>query len=324
LPYLPAFASVPDTPGLEPVTVDFALQRGVWVKGRITDKATGKPVATGIEYFSFSDNPNLKGMRLEDTNWHGTQDDGSFRTVALPGPGIITVRSNYDRYRMGIGADRIKGRRAGGVDLLLTAPYLLHPGNYHFLVPINPEPGAESITCDIALDPGRTLTAMVIGPDGQPLVGARVSGEKPMSYWRNETLKGAEFTILSLGDDEARLIQVMHEGKHLAGSQMVRGSDTGPVRIQLEPWGSVTGRLVKPDGEPMTNVWIDIGHVPRVQAGKDGRFRIDGLSRGLKYSVSVIKDPGYVLETSGKNIKDLTLKPSEVKDLGDIEVRPME
>ena len=69
---------------------------------------------------------------------------------------------------------------------------------------------------------------------------------------------------------------------------MVRGSDRGPVRIQLEPWGSVTGRLVKPDGEPMANVWVNIGYVPRVRAGKDGTFRFDGLARGLKYSVSVV------------------------------------
>jgi hypothetical protein len=326
LPYLPAVERVPDTPGLEPVTVDFALRRGVWVTGRVTDKATGKPVASGVEYFSLSDNPHLKGVRLDDTNWHGTRDDGSFRTVALPGPGIIAVRATYDRYRMGIGADRIKGHRdgGGGLELILTRPYLLYPGNYHVLVPVDPWPDAESITCDVALDPGRTLKGVVIGPDGQPLAGARVSGQKPMSSWGGEPLKSAEFTVECLGDDESRLVQVMHEGKQLAGWLTVRGSDKEPLRIPTEPWGSVTGRLVKPDGEPMTNVVIDIGHLLRVRAGKDGKFRIDGLSRGLKYSVRVIKDPGYVLEISGKDVTDLAIKPGETRDLGDIRVKPME
>jgi RNA polymerase sigma factor (sigma-70 family) len=325
LPYLPAIERVPDTPGLEPVTVDFALQRGVWAKGRVTDKATGKTVASGIEYFALSDNPHLRNVRLDDSNWQGTRDDGAFRTVVLPGPGILAVRSTYDRYRMGIGADRIKGHRAeGGFELLRTRPYLVHPGNYHVLVPINPEPGAVSITCDVVLDPGHTLTGIVVGPDGRPLAGARVYGEKAMGYWANEALKGAEFSILSLGDDESRLVQVMHEGKQLVGWRTVRGSDKGPVRIQLEPWGSVTGRLVKPDGEPMADVWIDVGHVPRVRAGKDGKFRIDGLSRGLKYSVNVVKDPGYVLESSGKDLKDFTIEPGETRHLGDIQVKPME
>jgi RNA polymerase sigma factor (sigma-70 family) len=325
VPYLSAMADVPDTPGLEPVTVDFALQRGVWVTGRVTDKATGKPVASGIEYFALADNPHANGVKLDDANWHATKDDGTFRTVALPGPGVITVRSTYDRYRMGIGADRIKGNRAqGGFDLIRTRPYLLHPGNYHVLVPINPEPGAESITCDVVLDPGRTLKGIVIGPDGQPLAGARVSGEKPMVYWGQQTLKDAEFAITSLGDDESRQIQVMHEGKKLIGSLTVRASDKGPVRVQLEPWGSVTGRLVKPDGEPMTNVWVNINHLPRVKPDKDGKFRIDGLARSMKYSVSVVKDPGYGLEISGKNIKDITIQPGETKELGEIQVKPME
>jgi RNA polymerase sigma factor (sigma-70 family) len=325
LPYLAAFESVPDTPGLEPVAVDFALQRGVWVKGRVTDKATGKTVASGIEYFALSDNPHLANVRLDDTNWHPTMDDGTFRTVVLPGPGILAVRSTYERYRKGIGADRIKGHRLeGGLETLRTSPYLLHPINYHVLVPIDPKPDAESITCDVVLDPGRTLKGIVVGPDGQTLAGAFVTGEKPMSSWSSEPLKGAEFTVESFGDDESRLIQAMHEGKKLAGSLEVHGKDKESVRIQLEPWGSLTGRLVKPDGEPMTNVVVDIGYHFRVRPGKDGKFRLDGLSRGLKYSVHVVKDPGYGLEISGKNIKDITIKPGETKDLGDIQVKPME
>jgi hypothetical protein len=121
-----------------------------------------------------------------------------------------------------------------------------------------------------------------------------------MSSWRNETPKDDEFAIVSLGDDESRHIQVMHEGKKLIGSLVVRGGDKGPVRVHLELWGSVTGRLAKADGEPMTTVWINIGYLPRVQPGKDGKFQTDGLSRSLKYSVSVSKDPGYSLGDPAK------------------------
>jgi 5-hydroxyisourate hydrolase-like protein (transthyretin family) len=325
LPYLPGVEWVPDTPGLAPVTVDFALHRGVRVTGRITDKATGKPVASGIEYFSLADNPHVKDVRLEDTNWSATNDDGSFSTVALPGPGIITVRSNYDRYRKGIGADRIKGNRVGGgFETLRTRPFLLHPVNYDVLMPIDPKPGADSITCDVELDPGRTVKGIVVGPDGKPLAGARVAGERPMHSFAGEPLTGAEFTLIYLGEDEPRLVQVMHEGKALAGSLVVRGNDKGPIRVRLEKWGSVTGRLVRPDGEPMTNVIIDIGNLLRVRPSKDGKFRVDGLAHNLNYNVSVIKEPGYGLEISGKNIKDITIKPGETKVLGDIEVKPME
>jgi hypothetical protein len=336
IPYLRTTAGVPDTPELEPVTVDFALQRGVWVTGRVTDKATGEPVAAGVEYFGLVDNPNLKNVRLNGSNWYATKDDGSFRAIALPGPGLITVRSTYDRYRMGVGADAIKGPRDPNVDLIRAQPYFVHPVNYHALVPINPEPGAESITCDVVLDPGRNLKGLLVGPDRKPLAGCRVSGQKAMNYWDREPLKGAEFTILSLGAEEARLIQVMHEGKQLAGSVVVHGNDEGPVRIQLQPWGSVTGRLVTfTGGEPLTGVEVGahgsakkedaakVGFLPgEAPPGKDGKFRLDGLIPGLTYHLGVFKRP-YGLETDPK-LDAVTVKPGETKDLGDIRVKPME
>src|SRR5262249_41117227 len=60
LPYLPMSKRVENTRGLEPVTVDFALKRGVWVTGRITEKTTGRPLSGGVEYYCFNDNPHKK------------------------------------------------------------------------------------------------------------------------------------------------------------------------------------------------------------------------------------------------------------------------
>jgi hypothetical protein len=42
-PYPIRSVEIPDGPGLEPVAVDVELRRGVWIEGRITDKATGRP-----------------------------------------------------------------------------------------------------------------------------------------------------------------------------------------------------------------------------------------------------------------------------------------
>ena len=45
LPYTNGTLKVPaESPGLEPVTFDFALKRGVFVRGRVIDKVTGRPV----------------------------------------------------------------------------------------------------------------------------------------------------------------------------------------------------------------------------------------------------------------------------------------
>ena len=61
-PYLSVHALVPDSPDLDPVTVDFELKRGIWIEGKLTDKVTGKPVPDGyVEYFALAGNP--KGAR---------------------------------------------------------------------------------------------------------------------------------------------------------------------------------------------------------------------------------------------------------------------
>jgi hypothetical protein len=72
----------------------------------------------------------------------------------------------------------------------------------------------------------------------------------------------------------------------------------------------------------MTNVSISLGSLG-VQPAKDGKFRIDCLAPGLKYSLSVTKE-AYSLEIRGKNLENLTLRPGETRDLGDIQVKPME
>jgi RNA polymerase sigma factor (sigma-70 family) len=325
-PYFSAIHPVGDPLGLEAVTVDFALQRGVWVEGRLIDKATGKAVAmqAGVEYFCFADNPLASALPLpEGIPSHWTRKDGSFRILALPGRGVIAVRAGADEYRMGVGAEGIKGKLDGG-QLFNTLPYHLYPGNFHTLVEVSPRPGDESITCDMVLDPGRTLQGTVVDPEGKPLAGARVAGLRPMGYWEAQPLTMAQFTLRGLSPGERRRLQVMHEGRKLAGWLEVRGDDKGPVRIRLEPWGAVTGRLIAPDGVPVTNVVVSVGLPHEAQPGKDGKFQLDGLAPGLTYSLSVTKEPAYLLEVRGKGLDKLKVGGGQTKDLGDIEVRPME
>jgi RNA polymerase sigma factor (sigma-70 family) len=332
-PYLAAVRDVPDLPGLEPVTIDFALKRGVWVQGHVTDKATGRPQMASVRYFCFSDNPSAKELSgLQNFNWYFADENGRFRVVALPGPGLIGARAYRENYRMGVGADEIKGaRREIG---FLTQPHICHPGNFHTLAGINPKPGDDSVTCDLALDPGRTVKGTVLGPDGKPLAGARVSGLKDMVYWENDALAGAAFEARGLPADKPRLLQFVHESQRLAGSLLVGPDDKGPLTVKLGPWGTLTGRVMTPDGDPLTDVEVASanGIVPdpalgsfrnRIRPDKEGRFRIEGLIPGLKYNLSVLKGYYGLQIVNGKS-KDLTIAAGETKDLGEIRVKPME
>ena len=51
LPYLVSHIKVPDSPGLDPVMVDLELKRGIWIEGKMTDKASGEPTVGRVSYF---------------------------------------------------------------------------------------------------------------------------------------------------------------------------------------------------------------------------------------------------------------------------------
>src|SRR5262249_44616444 len=90
LPYPAATGGPPAGTGLAPVQVDFALKRGVVIRGRVTDGVTGKPVRATVEYYAFADNPHLReapDFRASGRVSAATGPDGSFALVGLPGRG---------------------------------------------------------------------------------------------------------------------------------------------------------------------------------------------------------------------------------------------
>jgi RNA polymerase sigma factor (sigma-70 family) len=69
--YLQAGKNVGDREGLVPLTQDFELIRGVRVRGRITDKTTGKPVPAALWYIPLADNKAFAMMPGKDSSLFG-------------------------------------------------------------------------------------------------------------------------------------------------------------------------------------------------------------------------------------------------------------
>jgi RNA polymerase sigma factor (sigma-70 family) len=340
-PYLPVAKTPAAPPGLDPVTVDFALKRGVLIRGRVTDKETGRPVRAVVSYGAFADNPHVKeapGFRDSDTDHLQTRTaaDGSFTLVGLPGRGLLAAkpanREQESSYITAAGADEIKGTRWDD-DHFNTEPQPINVSQFNTLAEVNPAKDAESVVCDLVLDPGKTVTGTVVDPDGKPVTGASIDGVR--GVWLHlKDLPTAEFRVPGVDPKHPRWCFVRHHERNLGTVVLLKGDEPGPVTVRLQKCATVTGRVVDDDGLPRA-AWVmsviqteelkgknsfGVGGSPLQGTGKDGRFRIEGIIPGHKVGVYAGKNTTYF----DPLVTGLTFKPGEVKDLGDVKAKPGE
>src|SRR5207302_1223715 len=125
-----------------------------------------------------------------------------------------------------------------------------------------------SMTCDIALEPGRPVTGSVVGPDGQPLTGVLATGLTavlPAARFRTRLLEGplaqkleaASFTAHGIDPRQPRTLILVHPEKGLAKVQTLRGDEAGPLTVRLEPVGSISGRIVDAEGRPWSGLRLE-------------------------------------------------------------------
>jgi RNA polymerase sigma factor (sigma-70 family) len=327
LPYLPVQVTVPDTPGLAPVTVDFALKRGVWIEGKLTDKVTGKPVSgAAVEYFSMYPNPSLAdypGFNGIGHNIIPAKEDGTYRVVGVPGPGLVGVYYHRDPYLRAPDRDDEFGVKERS---LSTAPYhISFTSNYNALARVNPAKGVASVRRDVTLDPGWMFKGTVLGPDGKPLPGAQRFNLNGRRWWQRERMKTAEFTA-RFNPRRPYGVVFQHPEKGLVGVAQPPEEKGGAVTVRLEPGAAVTGRLVDAAGKPRTGVELEVSFRPkgwgswfayspeRVRTDRGGRFRVGTLLPGYEFGLA--DGPARLAfgpPASGKT-----------KDLGDVQIKVSE
>jgi RNA polymerase sigma factor (sigma-70 family) len=346
-PGLPYFwrmrSNVGDTAGLDPLTIDFDLVRGLEITGRVIDASIGKPVAGQVHYDTTANNPALKdypdvdGEKVHVGDVRRVGPDGTYTLLAIPGPGAVTFCADARAAYPTRNAER---------ELVKLRLRSFPPDPAHAILPVNVDPKKPaSLVYNVEVRPGKTRKGTVVGPDGKPLEGVQVAG--PVPAGRPRPMKSMEFTVTGLGDRK-RILLFLHPGKKLGAVAVVSGDSEEPVEVKLQPLGSVEGRVVDADGKPWAGLKVtmrpgepaeDYDNLPdeftsfqgafAIHRGlwhkflgrdtvtdKDGRFRLEGVLPGVSFNVYVSdgdlsKERTLVDQRSGVRVE-----AGKAKDLG--------
>jgi RNA polymerase sigma factor (sigma-70 family) len=146
--HLPRDKELGDTPGLQPLTADFDLDRGVVVEGRLLDRTTGKPVRGSVYYLPLPGNPHYGALPGGGLHWlvgaphYGLRPDGSFKLAVFPGPGVVYASSEHGPFRAVVIAPEDEKKGIGEGD---TAP--VKQAQVYRL--IEPKAGEQSLRLDL-------------------------------------------------------------------------------------------------------------------------------------------------------------------------------
>jgi RNA polymerase sigma factor (sigma-70 family) len=350
-PYLAVSRPLPADREAKEAKFDFDLAPGVWLEGQVKDRTTRRGVFAWLGYFAFTE------WRLEDRRimpagdgertyvdpfWRSATDqEGKFPILVAADRGMLGAvpqgeQSNH--YRTGVGADKIKDLTEGakeqpGAGGVFPSPFAgTSVDSFDALVEVKPAKGATSVRCDVELDPGRTVTVQVRGPDGKPLDGVRAHGQlaRDDHQWGQRVLP-AEFVVHGLAPEKGRTLLLDHPGKNLTARLELKGDERGQVVVTLQPAAAIVGRLVDDGGRPIAHAEVTTHprltgedrfglHThsrPPSRTDAEGKFRIDGLVAEQSYQGFYRPRQVYL----NRIFEDLSLKCGEVKGLGDVTVK---
>ncbi len=351
VPYVPAGSGVDTSKtsgGDTQVIQDFQLKIGIWAEGRVYEQATGEPFQGEISYYWFrnrdleAEYPGVLRTRLDGR--YLTDEDGQYRVPVLPTAGVIAFSTgNRDHTRMapyprGYGEHELQSYRRpdGSFPYYDTAPYSLMPGNYNRLALVEPEPGQEAVHVDLPLLASQPIPVAIFAPDGTRADGEmEIYGGNERWGWQDQAARS--FVVEDLLPDQRRKVFAFDRKQNLVGGTLVDHEPGKIFEIHLAPAGSVRGRLLDVDGQPMTDATLTVeyedfqnddttgmwarqigkNYMPnQLTLDEQGRFEVFGLSAQWKYSARVSHEARIV----GYPFRDLVLEPGEDRDLGDIEI----
>ena len=296
---------MPEQPGVEPIELDLDLHRGVWITGRVTDKATGEPIGdeTAIAmYYPYRDNPfavehpeydlggNFDGYQLR----YKVSSDGTYRLVGLPGKAIVGI-ATMAPYRKGQGAEKISGADESGRYQTYRVGVQPSKKNPTALKEVSIDENAIEHRLDFELDSGRAIQLKLTDSTGKLLSGVKASGLKSRSWF--ETVQSNPVEAVAFGPGESRMMLFHDATNNLGKVEVVTANmeDKQSQTIQLLPTSKVRGQLVDDNNEPIRGAVVGLGplphrdfaiRLPKVSTDDNGQFEILNVLPGADYSIA--------------------------------------
>ncbi|MHB1424304.1 MAG: sigma-70 family RNA polymerase sigma factor [Gemmataceae bacterium] len=330
-PYFSTSVEVEDTAGLGPLAANLEMNRGILFEGKVLDGETGKPVPGHVSYFPLRPNPYISdnyGLAggVAAYSEARVSADGSFHCSVLPGPGCIVFQAKDDKRFMSACVDPgTIDEGMGNKDSLFvpfrggSAVMALPQERYQAILLIDPKKNEKKLVNTLRPAVARPVIGDIQDPDGKPLTDVSVLSLEASYVWK--TLANDKFTVHGVNPLRPRRLTFVHEAKHWIATVEVKGTETKPLIVQLQPWAAVHGRLLDADGRPLRNAKLN-GSEFLAQDGRtdgEGRFRLEGLIPGLRYDLTYEKDKPSV---SGMLLKGFVGKAGEDRDLGDVRGQP--
>ncbi len=338
VPYLPQEFDAPEAGNdLGPITHDIALHRGIWIEGRVTDAASGKPVAAKVEYLPWHDNPRVEHLpeyqgngviRLDGTTDPNTDADGRYRLIGIPGRGVVQIsRVPEDNYPMGQGFDAIPELPGDAEKFKRLGRWNVPRAGYNVAIKeFNASDDAKRVQVDIALQPGKTVKVSTVDPDGKPIAVTEAHGLAASHILRTHREPGAKLEVVGLTASETRTVLLVNLERRLGAMLEIHLADdpSQDRTVTLVPLATITGRLVDANGLPLPRPsprdYINLITEPHgrtlfahmTSADDDGRFELLAVPGNLDYRV-------YADNAKDDLAQDLRVAPGETIDLGTID-----
>jgi hypothetical protein len=263
----------------------------------------------------------------------------------LPGPGAILVKTpNRPNYRPAFVDPKTffapgrtewtkdEARYAYGTkDTLATTMGSTPQDLYAAIVLVNPAPDSQPLEVSATMGTTEPVQIAVVDPDGKPAPGATTEGITGHPYDNEPPLRIAKLRLTNLHPNRARRITLFQNDRKLIGFLLAKGDGSMADAVRMQSWGEVTGQILDSDGKPIkaalsfgdwpdeTNADPTLGVYTSIGTDDDGKFRIEKLVPGQRYSARIYTGSGQL---RGMAFQQLVLRPGEVKDLGQIRIKP--